>query len=222
MRSVAVASLAIACTGVLLLLVGCVHAPEVAETPQDNERPWQQTEQGSRQRGEGAGSEESDSEDEMELDSLDRSEANEVVPAMVRPGDTVIVHCTGTLENGEVFDSYEGDTCVQFKVGSSDLLPAFEEAVIGMEPGETRVFTIPAEEAYGPHYNALVFHVDRNDLPEDKQGEPGEVIHFTHDTGFIITAVVVDVVGSNVTVDANHPLAGENLTFEVELVKILG
>jgi peptidylprolyl isomerase len=206
----------------LLLLAGCIRAPEVAETPQDNEQPGQQTEEGSPQREEGTGSEETDSRDEMELDSLDRSETYEVVPATVRPGDTVIVHCTGTLENGEVFDSYEGDTCLQFKVGSSDLLPAFEEAVIGMEPGETRTFTISAEEAYGPHHDALVFHVDRNDLPEDKRVEPGEVIHFTHDTGFIITAVVVDIVGSNVTVDANHPLAGEDLTFEVELVKIVG
>ncbi|MFW6151260.1 MAG: FKBP-type peptidyl-prolyl cis-trans isomerase [Chloroflexota bacterium] len=150
---------------------------------------------------------------------IDQQDAEK--PRVVRAGDTVRVHRVGTLASGEVFDSYQGNRYLQFTVGEGEFLPAFEEEIVGMKVGETKTFTIPAEEAYGPHYDALVFTLDRDEFPKDKQLEPGQMVQLADREILLMRALVLNVTASNVTLDANHLLAGEDLTFEVELVKIL-
>lgn len=150
-----------------------------------------------------------------------KAEQDEARPMVVRAGDTVRMHRVGILENGEVFDSYQGNRYLQFTVGEGEFLPAFEEEILGMEVGETKTFTIPAEDAYGPHYDALVFTIDRSELPEDKELKPGQMLQVGDKESLLMRALVVNVTASNVTLDANHLLAGEDLTFKVELVKIV-
>ena len=139
----------------------------------------------------------------------------------VESGDTVKVHYTGKLSDGTVFDTSIGDEPIEFVVGGASLAPRFEQAVIGMKPGESKAITIPADEAYGPRHEELVFVMDRNQFPEDEELEVGCIVNFPPAYGMLVTAIVVDVSESSVTLDANHLLAGEDLVFDVELVEIV-
>ncbi len=136
-------------------------------------------------------------------------------------GDSVIVHYTGRLDDGSVFDSSIGGEPLQFVIGRGGLLPGFEQAVVGMRAGEAKAVTIPAEEAYGPHYENLVFVLDRELFKEEAKVEVGDMLTLPLPDGVIISAVVVDISESSVTVDANALLAGEDLTFDIHLVKIV-
>jgi peptidylprolyl isomerase len=138
-----------------------------------------------------------------------------------KEGSTVKVHYTGKLEDGTVFGTSIGSDPLEFTIGDGDVIPGFEQAVIGMKPGESKTVTIPAEEAYGPYDNDLVGEVARSELPEDIEPEVGMQLQGTLESGAVIQYTVIAISESTVTLDANHPLAGKDLTFDIELVEIL-
>jgi peptidylprolyl isomerase len=136
-------------------------------------------------------------------------------------GDTVQVHYTGTLEDGTVFDTSVGREPLQFTLGAGQMIPGFEQGVLGMKLGESKTITIPPEQAYGPYYEDRVWVLDRAQLPPGLEPEVGQQLQMTNAQGQIIIVTVTEVSATNITVDANHPLAGKTLTFEIQLVSIL-
>lgn len=133
---------------------------------------------------------------------------------------TVKVHYTGKLSDGEVFDSSVDREPLEFSLGQKQVIPGFENAVLGMEQGEKKTITIPSGEAYGPHRSDLVVDVQKNQVPPDITPEPGLQLQLRQQDGTIINVTVTGVTDTSVTLDANHPLAGKDLTFEIELVDI--
>jgi peptidylprolyl isomerase len=133
-------------------------------------------------------------------------------------GDTVKVHYTGTLNNGTVFDTSIEREPLEFTIGQGQLISGFEQAVIGMRIGESKTVNIPAAEAYGLHRDDLVFTIGRSQLPENI--EIGQQLQMTQTQGGVVIVTIIDVSETTATVDANHWLAGEDLTFEIELVEI--
>jgi len=137
-----------------------------------------------------------------------------------KQGDTVKVHYTGKLEDGTVFDSSVNREPLEFSIGTGSLIPGFEKAVIGMAPGESKTERIEAEQAYGQHREDMVLVVDRQQMPEDMQVGVGQQLQIRQQTGQTIPVVVTDVSDAQITLDANHPLAGEDLTFDIQLLEI--
>ena len=134
-------------------------------------------------------------------------------------GDTVKVHYTGTLDDEQVFDSSEGRDPLEFTLGSGEVIPGFEQAVVGMSPGEEKEATLDPEDAYGERRDDLVFSVGRDQLPEELEPERGQRLEMRQgDQTFPV--VITGVSDSEVQLDANHPLAGRELTFRIELVEI--
>lgn len=140
--------------------------------------------------------------------------------SQAKTGDTVAVHYTGKLDDGTVFDSSEGGQPLEFAIGSGNVIPGFEQAVIGMSPGDSKTATIPSDEAYGPYYEERVLVVERQQIPSDLPVDVGSQLQIQQQGGMVIPVVVTDVTEGEVTLDANHPLAGEDLTFEIRLVSI--
>lgn len=141
--------------------------------------------------------------------------------AEAKQGDTVRVHYTGKLDDDSVFDSsYERDEPLEFTVGSQQVIPGFDEAVVGMEPGDTKQVRLEPDEAYGEHQDDHVVEVEKERLPDDVDAEVGLRLQLQHEDGETIPVTLTEVSGETVTLDANHPLAGEALTFEIELVEI--
>jgi peptidylprolyl isomerase len=136
-------------------------------------------------------------------------------------GDTVRVDYTGKLLNGTEFDSSVDRGPLEFTIDSGRLISRFEQAVIGMKVGESKTITIPAEEAYGPRYKELVFEVDRSQFSDDAELEVGSVINFYSPELGGLKAVVLAVAELTVTLDCNHPLAGQDLVFDIELIEIV-
>ena len=136
-----------------------------------------------------------------------------------RTGDTVRVHYRGTLDDGSVFDSSEGRDPLEFTLGSGQVIPGFDVAVTGMSVGDERTVTIPAAEAYGTHRDDLVLVVGRENLPPDMQVEIGDRLQLDQG-GHSFAVMVTDLTDSEITLDANHPLAGRDLTFALQLVEI--
>ena len=136
-------------------------------------------------------------------------------------GDTVQINYTGKLSDGTVFDSSVGGTPLEFKLGAATVIPGFEKAVLGMKVGEKKTITIPMNEAYGPHQDDMVMEIPRDQLSKDLIPAVGQHLQSTNKDGTTIVVVVTKVTDTTITVDANHPLAGKDLTFELELVKIL-
>ncbi|MDX1631729.1 MAG: peptidylprolyl isomerase [Thermoanaerobaculia bacterium] len=136
-------------------------------------------------------------------------------------GDTVRVHYTGTLSEGQEFDSSEGKDPLEFTLGESQVIPGFEKTVEGMEEGESRTTTVPPEEGYGQPREDLRIQMPRDQFPEEIDPEIGQELGLQQPDGRTVPVRVVDVAESEVTLDANHPLAGQNLTFEIELVEIV-
>ena len=141
-------------------------------------------------------------------------------PAQVKDGDTVKLHYSGTLANGEVFDTTEGREPAEFTLGQSMLIPGFEEAVKGMKVGESKTVTIPAEKAYGPHRDDQVVVVGRDQLPKGMDPKVGQPIRVQKSDGSGILVVVIDTSETTITIDANHPLTGKDLTFEIKILEI--
>jgi len=138
-----------------------------------------------------------------------------------KPGDTVKVHYTGKLEDGTVFDTSADRAPLQFTIGEGQIIPGFEQAVVGMNPGESKTIKVLTNDAYGPHREDMVLVVDRNQLPVDLIPEVGQQLQSRQPDGQIIVVTVIAVSESTVTVDANHPLAGKDLTFDIQLVEIV-
>ncbi len=136
-------------------------------------------------------------------------------------GDTVKVHYTGKLDDGTVFDSSIQGEPLEFTIGSGSIIPGFEKAVVGMVPGDQKTEVIPTEQAYGPYQEEMVVMVERNQMPAEMEPQIGQQLQLQHESGQIIPVIVTDVSDASVTLDANHPLAGEDLTFEIQLVAIV-
>ncbi|MDM9384264.1 peptidylprolyl isomerase [Chlorogloeopsis sp. ULAP01] len=137
-----------------------------------------------------------------------------------KTGDTVKVHYTGKLDDGTVFDSSSGRDPLQFSIGEGIVIPGFEEAVVGMSPGESKTTNISAEQAYGPYRPELVMIVERQRIPTDVALEVGQLLQISQSSGQAIPVVVTNVSEAEVTLDANHPLAGQELIFDIQLVEI--
>jgi peptidylprolyl isomerase len=136
------------------------------------------------------------------------------------PGDVVFVHYRGTLEDGTVFDSSFGRDPLQFTLGDGTMIAGFDRAVEGMAVGSIKTVTIPFDEAYGPYSEDLVIVVSRDVFQEDAVPEIGQRVRLSNGS-MIMDMTVIALANGNVTLDGNLPLAGENLTFTLELVKIL-
>ncbi|HUF75125.1 MAG TPA: peptidylprolyl isomerase [Longimicrobiales bacterium] len=135
-------------------------------------------------------------------------------------GDTVRVHYAGRLDDGTVFDSSEGRDPLEFTLGAGQVIPGFEKAVEGMSVGDKSTKRIPAEEAYGPRSDELVLRVERDQFPDGVTPEVGQRFQMRTDDGNTVRVTVTETKEESVEIDANHPLAGRALTFDVELVKI--
>lgn len=140
--------------------------------------------------------------------------------AKVQDGDLVKVHYTGKLEDGTVFDRSDENKPLQFVIGEGKIIPGFEEAVIGMEPGESKTVTIPAEKAYGPHQDKMVMTIDRKAVPENIDPMVDQTLQVRQKDGRTFNVKVTGVSEESVTLDANHPLAGKDLTFDIRLAEI--
>jgi peptidylprolyl isomerase len=157
--------------------------------------------------------------------------------AQAKNGDKVRVHYTGTLEDGSIFDSSEtgsdecsDDSCgcgsqsggpLEFVIGEGSLIPKFETAVIGLEPGQKVQVRIASEDAYGPRAEEMVAVIERSEIPPDINPEPGQQMEVILQDGTAMPVMVIEVTDTTVTLDANHPLAGQDLTFDITLVEIL-
>ena len=170
--------------------------------------------------------------------------------AQAKTGDKVTVHYTGTLEDGSVFDSSEGaaeqpqdhncccgskkigsDGCgggdqqgaepMEFVIGAGHLIPKFEAAVIGLRRGESVTVAIPADDAYGQRSEEMVAVIDRSEIPDDINPEPGHQMEVILEDGSPLPVLVTEVTDTTITLDGNHPLAGRDLTFSIRLVDIL-
>ncbi len=140
--------------------------------------------------------------------------------AQAKNGDTVKVHYTGKLNDGTVFDSSANRAPLEFTLGQGKVIPGFEHAVVGMEPGESRTTEIPAAQAYGPYQDEMVIQVTRDQFPEDIQPEVGQQLQVQQANGNSFVVNITDITGDQITLDGNHPLAGQDLTFDIELVEI--
>lgn len=140
--------------------------------------------------------------------------------SQAKSGDTVHVHYTGKLDDGSVFDTSEGRDPLTFQLGKGMVVPGFETAVTGMAVGEKKTVTFPSEEAYGPRLEQLTFTVPRENLPPGYDPKEGEMLRMETKDGRQMDVLVTSANETGVRLDANHPLAGKDLTFDVELVKI--
>lgn len=135
-------------------------------------------------------------------------------------GDTVRINYTGTLSDGTQFDSSEGRAPLEFQLGSGQIIPGIERAVTGMEVGEKKQVTVAPAEAYGERDETRVQSVQRSQLPENIPTEVGTQLQMQTPEGQTLPVVVTAATDETVTLDANHPLAGRDLTFELELVEV--
>jgi peptidylprolyl isomerase len=140
------------------------------------------------------------------------------MPEQVKNGDTVRVHYTGRLEDGQVFDSSEGGDALEFRVGAGEVIPGFDDAVRDMGVGDKKTVRIEADDAYGQRRDQLVAQVPRESMNLDSPPEEGMSLVMQLQDGNQIPVTVTEVTDTHVTLDANHPLAGHDLTFDVELV----
>ncbi len=141
--------------------------------------------------------------------------------AVAKAGDTVKVHYTGLLSDGTVFDSSVDREPLVFTLGQDMVIPGFENAIIGMAEGESKSIKIPADEAYGQYREDLVIEVEKNRFPEHITPELGMVLEVHSDDGSTTNVTITQVSETTVTLDGNHPLAGHDLTFEIQLLEIV-
>ena len=153
----------------------------------------------------------------------------------VKPGDRVKFNFSGTLDDGTVFDTtYETDACedegcgcggaggpMELEIGTEQFFPQIEEALVGMSPGDRKTLTIVADDAFGEYDEEMISVVPRGQFPADISPAVGDDFELVNDDGESMIVTVIEVDDAEVTLDANHPLAGEDLTFELELVEIL-
>ncbi|MGK0289142.1 MAG: peptidylprolyl isomerase [bacterium] len=139
----------------------------------------------------------------------------------VQRGDRVKIHYTGSLENGYVFDSSEGNTPLEFQVGSGMVIVGFDAGVLGMKMGDIKTITIPPEEAYGEHREELLLQVPVNNFPPELELKEGLVIGAKTEGGGSRQFTVIAISDEYVSLDGNHSLVGKTLIFDLELVEVL-
>jgi peptidylprolyl isomerase len=158
---------------------------------------------------------------------------------LAKHGDRVRVHYTGTLEDGSIFDSSEetqhegcgcsssgcGSDCgsepLEFVIGEGNVIPGFEKAVVGLAVGSSTTVTIPCDEAYGPRHDQMVAVVNRSELGDGVEPIEGQHLEVVLQDGSSMPVLITEVTDSSITIDANHPLAGRDLTFAIRLVEIV-
>jgi peptidylprolyl isomerase len=140
--------------------------------------------------------------------------------SQAKSGNTVKIHYTGTLEDGTEFDSSAGREPLEFALGSGQVIAGFDNAVDGMTVGDSKTVTIPPGEAYGERHDQLVQEVPKSALPEEMKPEIGMQLQSQSPDGQVMNLVVTAVADETITVDANHPLAGQALTFAIKLVEV--
>jgi len=146
----------------------------------------------------------------------------EMQMAQAKPGDKVSVHYTGTLEGGAVFSStYQENEPFEFTIGERHVLPSFENAVIGMEEGENKTISVPPELAYGQHKKEFVFAMDKATIPANLELKLGKRLQVRLNGGTKAVATIQAITDDSVILDANDPLAGKTLIFQIQLLKIL-
>ena len=143
-----------------------------------------------------------------------------IMPERVKDGDTVRVHYRGRLENGDVFDESAGGDPLEFTVGAQQVIGGFDEGVRGMTVGESKTVEIEPDDAYGPRVEQLISTVAREGMNLEGEPEVGMSLVMNLPDGNQIPLTVTEVTETHVTLDANHPLAGERLLFDIELVEI--
>ena len=141
--------------------------------------------------------------------------------AQAQAGDTVQVHYTGRLDDGTVFDSSVGGEPIEFVLGAHHVIPGFEEGVTGMEVGETKTILIPSDQAYGPRMEEMVLTIPRDQVPPHITLELGEMLELSQPSGETIAVQITALTDTIVTLDGNHPLAGADLTFDLQLANIV-
>ncbi|MFC1516434.1 peptidylprolyl isomerase [Thermodesulfobacteriota bacterium] len=138
----------------------------------------------------------------------------------VKNGNTVKIHFTGKLENGEVFDTSLEREPMEFQVGNGDVMQGLEEGIVGMALGDTKTIEIRPEQGFGARHEDLVVEVVKTLLPESVTPEVGQQLQVSKAEGETIVVTIIDMDDDTVTLDANHPLAGHTLIFDVELVEV--
>jgi len=144
----------------------------------------------------------------------------EITMSNAATGNRVKIHYTGKLEDGTEFDSSAGRDPLEFELGSGQVIPGFDKAVEGMAVGDSKSVTIPPEEAYGPRQEKMIQEVPKSALPKEITPTEGMALQTRDQDGQTIRLTVTDVSEDTITVDANHPLAGKSLNFEIQLVEI--
>ena len=140
--------------------------------------------------------------------------------SQAKSGDTVRIHYTGTLKDGTEFDSSRGREPLEFALGGGQVIPGFDSAVEGMAVGDEKSVTIEPDQAYGARHDQLVQEVPKSALPEDLEATVGMQLQSQSPDGQVMMFVVAAVAEDTITVDGNHPLAGQALNFDIELVEI--
>ena len=140
----------------------------------------------------------------------------------VKSGDKIKVHYHGRLVNGETFDKSEGREPLEFEVGSGMVIKGFDDGVTGMAVGDKKTINIPFLEAYGPRNPDMIIDMPRDRFPKDMELEVGMPLAMSDDQGQQFQVAIAEIKEESVVLDANHPLAGEDLIFDLELVEIIG
>ena len=140
----------------------------------------------------------------------------------VKSGDKVKVHYHGRLVNGETFDSSEGRSPLEFEVGSGMVIKGFDDGVTGMSVGEKKTINIPVDEAYGPKNEEMLIEMPKDRFPKDMDIEVGIPLTMSDGSGQNFQVIIAEIKDEAVILDANHPLAGQDLIFDLEIVEIVG
>lgn len=139
--------------------------------------------------------------------------------ALVQKGDTISVHYTGRLADGEVFDSSEGRSPLKFTVGAGQMIPGFDAAVVGMAQGEKKTVSIAPDQAYGQRSEECLFDFPRSNVPEGMEVEVGMQVYMQDNSGNPVPATIVSVGEESLRMDCNHPLAGKTLEFDISIAE---
>lgn len=135
-------------------------------------------------------------------------------------GNRVSVHYTGKLKSGEVFDSSKDRDPLEFTLGNKELLAGFEEGVIGMKPGESKTVTLEPEQAFGDRREDLLLKLPKREFPQNITPSVGLQLNLSNASGASMTVVITDVDEESVTLDGNHPMAGQTVVFDIELLEV--
>ncbi len=140
---------------------------------------------------------------------------------LVKNGDIVRVHYHGKLTDGTTFDSSEGRDPLEFTVGNGQVIKGFDDALLDMKIGDKKSVNIPVDQAYGERNNDMMMEYPKAEFPEDMNPQPGMEIHMSDNMGNVFPVVIAEVKEEMVLLDANHPLSGKDLVFDIELVSIV-